>query len=75
MKEARLDVHVPNLIQIPPNTPSFGTHSKVLDGSLIIQDKASCIPSLILSEGWQPENKYNHVIDACAAPGNKTLHD
>jgi putative methyltransferase len=37
------------------------------NGSLVSQDKASCIPAFILAP---PPGA--HVIDCCAAPGNKT---
>ena len=67
---ATMDQHVDNLIVIPPGTPSFGQHDLVKDGQIIIQDKASCFPSQILSDAW----KDGDVIDACAAPGNKTSH-
>lgn len=33
------------------------------------KDKASCFPAAICSPPW-----HVHVIDACAAPGNKTSH-
>ena len=67
---ATMDQHVDNLVVIPPRTPSFGQHDLVKDGQIIIQDKASCFPSQILSDAW----KDGDVIDACAAPGNKTSH-
>jgi putative methyltransferase len=67
---ATVDTHVDNLIVIPPRSPSFGQHDLVKDGRIIIQDKASCFPSQILSDAW----KDGDVIDACAAPGNKTSH-
>ncbi|XP_060238182.1 28S rRNA (cytosine-C(5))-methyltransferase isoform X3 [Meriones unguiculatus] len=38
-------------------------------GHLILQDKASCLPAMLLSP---PPG--SHVIDACAAPGNKTSY-
>ncbi|KAA3671298.1 25S rRNA (cytosine2278-C5)-methyltransferase [Paragonimus westermani] len=63
-----LDYHLPDdLLVFPPGTcllklPSFISHG------LLIQDKASCIPTEILLS-----NPDGDVIDACAAPGNKTL--
>jgi len=39
-------------------------------GELIIQDKASCFPAYLLD----PKPEDESVIDACAAPGNKTTH-
>jgi 25S rRNA (cytosine2278-C5)-methyltransferase len=68
--KARMDPIIPSLIILPPDTRSFGEHPRVQDGSLIIQDKASCIPSQSLIDFW----KGGDVIDACAAPGNKTSH-
>ncbi|XP_065587767.1 28S rRNA (cytosine-C(5))-methyltransferase isoform X2 [Cyrtonyx montezumae] len=38
-------------------------------GHIILQDKASCLPAFLLSPAAG-----SHVIDACAAPGNKTSH-
>ena len=43
--------------------------SLVQSGALILQDKASCFPAHALSVP-----KHSIVIDACAAPGNKTSH-
>jgi len=40
-------------------------------GKIILQDKASCFPALILSP---PASDDAVVIDATAAPGNKTSH-
>ena len=62
------DYHVPNLLV-------FSVHAKLQEtdlyeqGHLILQDKASCLPALALSPSHD-----SHVIDACAAPGNKTTH-
>lgn len=62
-----LDPIVPNLIAVPrwidlSKTPAYQR------GHLILQDKASCFPALLLDV---PAFK-GDVIDACAAPGNKT---
>lgn len=46
----------------------------VKEGKLIIQDKASCFPSQILYDEWLADNCCGDIIDACAAPGNKTSH-
>ncbi|XP_063812215.1 28S rRNA (cytosine-C(5))-methyltransferase [Pseudophryne corroboree] len=60
------DLHVPNLLVFPPNT-DFHKDSLYTSGHLILQDKASCLPALLLDP---PVGSC--VIDACAAPGNKT---
>jgi 25S rRNA (cytosine2278-C5)-methyltransferase len=38
-------------------------------GRIVLQDKASCLPAALLA----PEPGA-HVVDSCAAPGNKTSH-
>ncbi|EGV65709.1 RsmB/NOP family class I SAM-dependent RNA methyltransferase [Yamadazyma tenuis] len=65
------DDFVPNL---------YGVHNRELimksdayaKGELIIQDRASCFPGHILFN--DPQFQPTHIIDACAAPGNKTTH-
>lgn len=51
--------------------PSAALHgdSLVRSRRVLIQDKASCIPAAVLD----PDTDMD-VIDACAAPGNKTSH-
>ena len=62
------DPHVPNLLVFPPGT-DLHAHPMVRDGRLVLQGKASCLPAAALApnRGW-------HVVDCCAAPGNKTTH-
>lgn len=60
------DLHIPNLLVFPPST-DFHKDSLYTAGHLILQDKASCLPALLLDP---PVGAC--VIDACAAPGNKT---
>ncbi|CAG0884053.1 unnamed protein product [Darwinula stevensoni] len=62
------DWHLPNVLALCLPTPMFD-HSLVAERKLLFQDKASCLASEILS----PKPGSN-VIDACAAPGMKTLH-
>lgn len=62
------DLHVPELLVFPPKT-DLHSHFLYTSGHIILQDKASCLPAYLLSP---PEG--SHVIDACAAPGNKTSH-
>ncbi|KAF2816550.1 S-adenosyl-L-methionine-dependent methyltransferase [Mytilinidion resinicola] len=64
-----LDPHIPNLIALPPRA-DFAKSPAYLAGQIIFQDKASCFPAYLLDV--QPEDE--DIIDACAAPGNKTTH-
>lgn len=65
-----VDTHIPNLLAFPISlTQMLTTHHLYATGALILQDKASCFPAHILNP---PPG--SHVIDACAAPGNKTTH-
>lgn len=60
------DYHLDNLLVFAPKT-HFYDHPLYLDGSFVLQDKASCLPvaALNLPSGAT-------VMDACAAPGMKT---
>ncbi|RCI17180.1 hypothetical protein L249_2168 [Ophiocordyceps polyrhachis-furcata BCC 54312] len=64
-----IDTHVPNLVAITPGTDLTKTGA-YLSGKVILQDKASCFPAYLLD----PRFEDGDVIDACAAPGNKTSH-
>ncbi|KAJ7116379.1 S-adenosyl-L-methionine-dependent methyltransferase [Mycena epipterygia] len=64
------DEHIPNLLLFPPQT-TFHDDSAYKTGKLILQDKASCFPAVVLAP---PASKGAIVIDATAAPGNKTTH-
>lgn len=75
--DAMIDSDIPSLIVLPTATRSFGQDRWVKEGKLIIQDKASCFPSQILFDYWQDViigGGGGDIIDACAAPGNKTSH-
>uniref|UniRef100_A0A671PBJ2 Probable 28S rRNA (cytosine-C(5))-methyltransferase n=1 Tax=Sinocyclocheilus anshuiensis TaxID=1608454 RepID=A0A671PBJ2_9TELE len=48
---------------------AFHNHFLYKAGHIILQDKASCLPAFLLNP-----QVGSHVIDACAAPGNKTSH-
>ncbi|KAI4824433.1 hypothetical protein KUCAC02_012944 [Chaenocephalus aceratus] len=63
-----MDMHLPELLVFPPNT-DFHDHFLYKAGHIILQDKASCLPAYLLNP---PAGA--HIIDACAAPGNKTSH-
>ncbi|XP_035687583.1 28S rRNA (cytosine-C(5))-methyltransferase-like isoform X2 [Branchiostoma floridae] len=62
------DPHIPALLVFPPET-GFHDNQLYKSGEIILQDKASCIPAQVLAP---PPGAC--VIDACAAPGNKTSH-
>ncbi|XP_078699500.1 28S rRNA (cytosine-C(5))-methyltransferase-like [Branchiostoma floridae x Branchiostoma belcheri] len=62
------DPHIPALLVFPPGT-GFHDNQLYKSGEIILQDKASCIPAHVLAP---PPGAL--VIDACAAPGNKTSH-
>lgn len=65
-----MDKHIPDLLLFPPDS-QFADDPLYKEGKIILQDKASCFPAYILSP---PGNDQSVVIDATAAPGNKTSH-
>jgi putative methyltransferase len=62
------DIHIKEIL-ILPSSIDLHDNPLLLNGHIIIQDKASCFPAFVLSP---PANSV--CIDACAAPGNKTSH-
>ncbi|XP_048837740.1 probable 28S rRNA (cytosine-C(5))-methyltransferase isoform X1 [Brienomyrus brachyistius] len=60
------DLHLPELLVFPPKM-DFHAHFLYQAGHMVLQDKASCLPAYLLNP---PPGA--HVLDACAAPGNKT---
>lgn len=62
------DEFIPNLYGIHPQD-KITSHELYRQGKIIIQDRSSCFPAHILNPG-----KDDVIIDACAAPGNKTTH-
>ncbi|PPR92973.1 hypothetical protein GOBAR_AA27689 [Gossypium barbadense] len=68
---------VPDLLKLPPKC-DLHDHPLVMNGSVFMQGKASSMVAAALDPdpGW--ELAYFHVsvkvLDACAAPGNKTVH-
>ncbi|XP_051137292.1 25S rRNA (cytosine-C(5))-methyltransferase NSUN5 isoform X2 [Andrographis paniculata] len=66
--EVQQDNIVPDLLILPPGA-DLHNHSLVINGDIFLQGKASSMAAIALGPkpGWE-------VIDACAAPGNKTVH-
>lgn len=64
------DEHIPDLLHFPKHTV-FHNNPAYISGRLILQDKASCFPAIVLAP---PVSDDAAVIDATAAPGNKTSH-
>ncbi|CCD25842.2 rRNA (cytosine-C5-)-methyltransferase RCM1 NDAI_0G00660 [Naumovozyma dairenensis CBS 421] len=62
------DEYIPHLYGIHPQD-KITSHELYKQGKIIIQDRASCFPAHILNP-----SKDDIIIDACAAPGNKTTH-
>ncbi|KNC76311.1 hypothetical protein SARC_11180 [Sphaeroforma arctica JP610] len=62
------DPHIDDVLAFAPKT-DFHAHTLYLNGTIIQQDKASCMPAKALNP---PPG--STVIDGCAAPGNKTSH-
>ncbi|KAL8522282.1 hypothetical protein ACS0TY_012422 [Phlomoides rotata] len=66
--EVQEDDTVPDLLVLPPGA-DLHNHPLVVNGSIFLQGKASSMAAVALGPrpGWE-------VVDACAAPGNKTVH-
>ncbi|KAK1124747.1 hypothetical protein K0M31_006109 [Melipona bicolor] len=62
------DFHIPELLVFPPHT-IFYRQAKYNNGEIVLQDKASCLPSQLLNPA-----RGSVVLDMCAAPGMKTSH-
>lgn len=64
-----IDANVPDLVAVRGDE-DFSGHAAYREGRIIFQEKASCFPAQLLA----PASIEGDVIDACAAPGNKTTH-
>lgn len=65
------DGYIHNLYGVHPRE-KITSHTAYMNGELIIQDRASCFPGEILFN--DASDVHMEVIDATAAPGNKTTH-
>ena len=68
------DVHIPNLLAFPFKAINLTTFEPYLKFQMIAQDKASCFPAQILFSSFTKSTQVGDLIDATAAPGNKTTH-
>ena len=66
------DQHIPDVLALPPATELTKTQA-YKRGELVLQDKASCFPAYLLL-GFSDNYEGGDILDACAAPGNKTTH-
>ncbi|KAJ7347653.1 Putative 28S rRNA (cytosine-C(5))-methyltransferase [Desmophyllum pertusum] len=67
-KKFMCDKHLSDVLVFPAGT-DLHDHPLYVSGHILLQDKASCLPAHVLAA---PPG--SHVIDACAAPGNKSSH-
>ena len=70
-KVLKVDNNIPDLLALPPDIELIRTKNYI-NGEIILQDKASCFPAYLLL-GDSPV-EMGDILDACAAPGNKTTH-
>jgi len=66
--EFMIDLHVKEILLFPAGT-AFYNHRAYKAGSIVLQDKASCLPVRLLNA---PSG--STVLDMCAAPGMKTSY-
>ncbi|XP_072035849.1 28S rRNA (cytosine-C(5))-methyltransferase-like [Amphiura filiformis] len=67
-KQFMADMDLSEVFVFAPGT-DLHDHNLFKKKQVLLQDKASCIPAKVLSPA-----PGSHVIDGCAAPGNKTSH-
>jgi putative methyltransferase len=66
-----MDPHLPDSLLVFPASTSWWVGDRwYTSGAVILQDKASCIPAVVIMDGW--DGAEGECIDATAAPGNKT---
>lgn len=68
-KLLHVDEHIPDLVAVSGNR-DLSASVAYKDGRLVFQEKASCFPAYLLD----PASVQGDIVDACAAPGNKTTH-
>ena len=77
MHKPAIDLHIPYILKLD-NEKNLYENPLVKSCAVILQDKSSCFPAHALVETMKymlpSGNQRIDVIDACAAPGNKTSH-
>ncbi|KAL0477931.1 hypothetical protein AKO1_012348, partial [Acrasis kona] len=75
------DEHINEIFVMYPHDAPVHNMPSVINSTCIVQDKASCMPAHVMFQTLPKllqERNLNgnpvHIIDACAAPGNKTTH-
>ena len=74
------DPNIPDLAATNASTKDLTNTRSYNTGKIILQDKASCFPAHLLLNskpkfrGLKDSAGYGDILDACAAPGNKTTH-
>ncbi|KAM3177230.1 hypothetical protein ACTXT7_004937 [Hymenolepis weldensis] len=67
------DYHLPYLLLLFPPGTDLHLSPIITSKMAVIQDKASCLPPLVLLDAIKlPQSQPITILDACAAPGNKT---
>lgn len=74
--QAYIDPHIPDVIVLPHNsTTRERVQDLVTSHQVVLQDKSSCFSALCLVHGFDNDlGLEGDILDACAAPGNKTSH-
>ena len=70
------DAHVPNVLVVDAKqTKNIVILDEVKRGDILLQDKSTCVTAYaLLGKRGKGASAPIHVVDACAAPGGKTLH-
>jgi 25S rRNA (cytosine2278-C5)-methyltransferase len=74
------DPNIPDLVATNVSMKEITNTRSYNAGKIILQDKASCLPTHLLLNSkprlraLKDSISYGDVVDACAAPGNKTTH-
>ena len=69
------DAHIPSvLVASNKDTKILVDVDAVKKGDIILQDKSTCVSAFALLKDRPNPSAPIHVIDACSAPGGKTLH-